>query len=272
MRISAMSKNIREAVTLLELLVVLAIIAILIGLLLPAIQAIRGRAMEVSNCNNLKQINLATIHFAEMHQGTFPGERAFLSFNYKAKEPFVLILPYLEQESLYRAFTDNPLALLNAPKKGVDMFFNPLDPTRSRAGTSSFGGGVNVRASYADNYCVFRELPTIHLPDGNSNTILYAEHYSICGEVEFLFPEFGRTSFANHLDQQANPRMNPLPLPFQYRPSMSECDPKFPNTANRSGMHCGMADGSTRLFSPSVASAVYWAHVTPNGGEVVTLD
>jgi Protein of unknown function (DUF1559) len=262
----------RRALTMLELLVVIAIIAFLIGLILPAVQAVRTRALELSHCNNLKQVGLATVHFAESNSGVLPGPFAFEAFKYKSKQPLVLILPYLEQPTLYAAFTDNPIILFQAPKSGVGMYFNPLDPTRSDAGSRGYGAGVNVRASVSENLCVFLDQPTIQMPDGNSNTVLFAEHYSICGGTEFLFPTFAGTGFANRYEAQASPYMNPLPAPFQHRPRASECDPKFPNAAGRSGMYCGMADGSVRLFSPTVHRAVFWAAVTPAGGEVVQFD
>ena len=200
--------------SLLEFLVVLAITGLLVGLILPAVQAVRVKALEISNCNNLKQIDLATIHFAETNTGVLPGRFAAESLNYPAKEVFVLILPFLEQSALYSAFTGNPLALLQAPKAGVGMYFNPLDPTRSMPGGSSFGAGVNVRASYAENFCVFNDQPTVMIPDGNSNTIFFAEHYSICGKTEFLFPLYTGTNFANRYSGQASPSMSPLPTLF----------------------------------------------------------
>ena len=259
----------RRAVTLLELLVVLAIIGLLIGLLLPAVQAIRTRALELSNCNNLKQIDLATLHFAETNQGMLPGPFAFQSLDYKAKEPLVLILPYLEQSALYEAFTTNPLALFHAPKSGVGIYFNPLDPTRSATGTQGYGAGINVRSSFAENFCVFNDQPNVTIPDGNSQTIFFAEHHSICGGTEFLFPTYGGASFANRYEGHAHPTMQPLPPSFQHRPTAANCDPRFPNSAGRSGMYCAMGDGSVRLFVPGVRREVFWAAVSPAGAEVM---
>lgn len=259
----------RRALSLLELLVVVGMVGLLVGMLLPAVQAVRTRALEISDCNHLKQIDLATLHFAETNDGILPGPFAFQRFGYKAKEPLVLILPYVEQGALYSAFTDDPLALFQAPKSGVGMYFNPLDPTRSAVGSPGFGGGVNVRASLAENFCVFNDQAALSVPDGNSHTIFYAEHYSICAGTEFLFPEYGGTSFANRYAGQAHPAQVPLPSPFQERPRSADCDPKYAQAAGRSGMYCAMGDGSVRLFAATVNPPVFWAAVTPAGGELL---
>src|SRR4051812_15495039 len=111
----------RRGFTLIELLVVIAIIAILIGLLLPAVQKVREAAARAQSQNNLKQVALAANSFYSAND-CFPpmfGAVPARSPNLAGGSVFYPLLPHLEQDSLYRLGVDasrsQPLKVLRAP-------------------------------------------------------------------------------------------------------------------------------------------------------------
>jgi prepilin-type N-terminal cleavage/methylation domain-containing protein/prepilin-type processing-associated H-X9-DG protein len=156
----------RRAFTLIELLVVIAIIAILIGLLLPAVQRVRQAAARISSQNNLKQLGLA-LHSYENAYGRLPGMMAAgpsnaTSFGYSVHAQ---LLPHLEQENLGRlidfnqplfvgvfptpSFQLNPV-MAPAAATVVKTFLCPAD-SQNPLFTINSGGGTHAGTNYVVN-------------------------------------------------------------------------------------------------------------------------
>jgi prepilin-type N-terminal cleavage/methylation domain-containing protein len=104
----------RQGFTLIELLVVIAIIAVLMGLLVPAVQKVREAAARIQCANNLRQIGLAVHNYAGTNNGELPPVNFYrvvnpTTGNAAAGSAHYAILPYLEQDPLFNQYTaDRP--------------------------------------------------------------------------------------------------------------------------------------------------------------------
>jgi prepilin-type N-terminal cleavage/methylation domain-containing protein len=211
----------RSGFTLIELLVVIAIIAILIGLLLPAVQKVREAAARLKCSNNLKQIGLAVHNFHDTYQSlpsigdwnvlmrgnAYPA----LSCGGGLKSPdgaqgswLVHLLPYLEQNNLFQQFQN--VAALNSGTDGfaaydaltttpVKAFLCPSDGSNP-TNTMPEGGTAYASSSYAGNVMVFNPVRlgslVTAMPDGTSNTVMAAERLLYCDvSVQLYFSSAG---------------------------------------------------------------------------------
>jgi prepilin-type N-terminal cleavage/methylation domain-containing protein len=272
----------RRGVTLVEVLVVLAIIGVLIGMLIPAILNVRHAALRAESQNNLRQIILATQNFADSHESRLPsldGDRRSANIGLPL---FPAILPYIDQGQTLSYLVNNPNAYLP-----IKTFLSPADPSVPEAIAKE-----QFVASYAANGQVFvnnPRLPTT-IPDGTSQTIAFAEHYAFaCGGVSFeLFsvsPGVGRfnhrASFADLACLDAYPITKGIPpisdgefggATFQVAPKRQDCNSFLAQTPHGSGMLVALADGSVRTLSPSMSPQSYWGAVTPASSDLLGHD
>ncbi|MBY0457318.1 MAG: DUF1559 domain-containing protein [Gemmataceae bacterium] len=193
-----LSRPRRSAFTLIELLVVIAIIAILIGLLLPAVQKVREAAARMSCQNNLKQLGLAAMSHESstgtlppsiyVNIGAVPGASGQPGFPFPAivHAWAVYLLPHIEQDAVFRQYNMNLpwFAPQNQPaaRNQIKTFLCPSTPggnARTASGTFTFGApfpfsGMGV-TDYATNSSINPGSITFFgYPAGTSQAALYS--------------------------------------------------------------------------------------------------
>jgi len=186
----------RRGFTLIELLVVIAIIAILIGLLLPAVQKVREAAARAQCQNNLKQLGLAIHNYASANASSLPYNMYCTSQNPPAVfwYPFYFnLLPYIEQNNIYTRANGQGAGWGGGNAATIiKTYICPSDPSPN-AGLTLNGWAAT---SYAPNYymfCTTNNLDTTYnyfdvapkynignIPDGTSNTIALVERFGAC--------------------------------------------------------------------------------------------
>ncbi len=292
----------KRGFTLIELLVVIAIIAILIGLLLPAVQKVREAANRAQCQNNLKQLALGTINCGDTHQGNLPPGNGLYPVAAKSANNgdggfFFHLLPYIEQNNLYQMSLE-PTGASSADNKGLPTYTGngyqkntgvqvpiiktyecPSDPT-------SLNPNQGNLTSYAFNGQVFMQWKYgySHFPasftDGTSQTILFTEKERECqasksaGWSGNYWPDTIDSAIAlphpiSGLGQEPLGVGNSY---FMIQPTQANCRWDWATTGHTGCILCAMGDGSVHVTSQGTSTSTWWFALTPRGGDILLSD
>ena len=220
---------------------------VMVGLLLPAVQAAREAARRTSSMNNMKQILLAMHNYHDAMQ-KFPDARARNADGKLMLSWRVALLPYLEEGDLYNQFhldepwdSEHNLKLL---ERMPAVYGDPSAPEQEARGLTT----IQVLTGKGTTFITPDKAPRLaQISDGTSRTLAIVEA----------------------MPDKAVPWTKPEDIEF---------DPERPltgvgNPRRAAGVFFGgMMDGSVRMLTPDLDPEVFKALVTPNGGESVGLD
>jgi prepilin-type N-terminal cleavage/methylation domain-containing protein/prepilin-type processing-associated H-X9-DG protein len=274
----------RRGFTLIELLVVIAIIAILIGLLLPAVQKVREAAARAQCSNHLKQLALATQNYHDTHK-RFPssdpqkpdGTPPTYSFN---PTHFMSVASFVEQDNLYKQYLDKPTAEVKGAVVAIFLCPSDLTPATYKFGNppvdyavTSYGGNAGTGSSALSSLNgIFFGQSKIRMRDvidGTSNTLFYGERFHK-DRGGYNIEEWGWWTYAYDRRDVLMTTFAPLNYDTTMPPKSSGWRLSAFGSGHAGGANFAFVDGSVHFLADAIDTTTYQALSTRAGGEVIS--
>ena len=273
----------RRGFTLIELLVVIAIIAILIGLLLPAVQKVREAAARMSCSNNLSQLGKAFHNYASANQDKLPHHNTYYGGQVGWAPLLYTILPFIEQDNVYRKSFGSGAGWGNSNHNTViKSYLCPSDYSHSNGKYTNVDWAIT---SYVDNYYMFGSSLTTppaggytsgskytigNIPDGSSNTVGMVERFAVLSA-------YGWAALWAHPSDQAHWGWNQWSTTYgvwgtylpQWGTRANQAHPYYPSSGHSTTVQVMLMDGSVRGVSSGVSQTSWSYAVTPDDGQVL---
>jgi prepilin-type N-terminal cleavage/methylation domain-containing protein len=273
--------------SMIELLVVLAVLGFLLALLLPAVQKVREAASRAQTQNNLKQMALALHECQDTYKVMPPAYGKFAAAGVKTPHSIhVYLMPFIEQQNVYKEIVQGQ----GNDRAVIPTFVSPADPSHPNpAGVQDIAANLRAFSTKGMNTAGDAPMPALgkeepgaaRIPntftDGTSNTIVFGTRYGVCGEGGSRYASTPNTNTAAFFGQ--NPakvaaRPADVTATFLLHPAAGQCvpTPLMAHSFFTSGIDVAMGDGSSRTVSAAISPQTWNAALTPSAGDILGND